>query len=337
MQFDDIRECVDMVANHPVIGPRYGPMLELLPQAWLRLLQYEAKFAFVAQDGESSHARICLFGISIFVHDDFLREMKAPPHFWVGPELTRRIINGESPLLTAKQLREENSRNGLNLVGWEACVHPEYEPHGEAQRYLMSVFIQNHRGYRWKEVIAVQCDIAGKLDYVLRTGGYIWDSVANGYTTTLRSDPSEIVSGPHVLGITRDLELKRQGDWGASWIGALFDYHPPVLGLNQTQQCLLSHALQGVTDEKLAAILETSIPSIKKQWISIYLRLKDRLPELVPDPLEENGSSNGRGKEKRRRLLGYLREHPEELRPVVRVRPHKSTIPRQRVADRPLE
>ena len=42
--------------------------------------------------------------------------------------------------------------------------------------------------------------------------------------------PSEIVSKPHVVGITRDLELKRPGNWAGSWVGALFDYHPPMLG-----------------------------------------------------------------------------------------------------------
>ena len=42
MQPGDIRECVDIVANHPVIGPRYGPAIEHLPEAWLRLLECES-------------------------------------------------------------------------------------------------------------------------------------------------------------------------------------------------------------------------------------------------------------------------------------------------------
>ena len=154
MQPGDIRECVDIVANHPVIGPRYGPAIEHLPEAWLRLLECEAKVTAVIHDGEGSHAPICFFGVSAIVRDDFLREMKTPPHFWLGPELTRRIMRGESPLLTGKQLREANSRGGLNLVCWEACIRPEYEAHGEVQRYMMSVFIQEHRGYLWKEVIS---------------------------------------------------------------------------------------------------------------------------------------------------------------------------------------
>jgi hypothetical protein len=318
MQPADIRECVDIVANHPVIGPRYGPAIEHLPEAWLRLLQCESLRTDVIRDGESPSAPICLFGVSAIVRDDFLCEMKTPPHFWLGPELTRRIIRGESPLLTGKQLREANSRGGLNLVCWEAGVRPEYDGHGEILRNMMSGFIQMHRGYLWKEAISAQSWSADHLDFILKTGGCLWDPLAGDYTSTLRTDAGEIVSKPHVVGITRELELKRHGDWAGSWVGALFDYHPPMLGFNRSEQRLLSCALPGATDEHLAEILETSLPAVKKMWVSIYHRVEDCLPELMPDPLQSELPASGRGREKRRNLLAYLREHPEELRPVLR-------------------
>ena len=328
MRPEDIRECVDIVANHPVIGPRYGATIEHLPEALLRLLQCEAGIAVVVHAEEDGHPPICFSGVTAMVQDDFLREMKTPPHFWVGPELTRRIVRGESPFLTGKQLREGNSRGGLNLVCWESCMRPEYEGHGEVLRYMMSGFIQNTRGYLWKEVISSQSWSAEHLDFILKTGGHLWDPHAGGYTPTLTTDPSEIVSKPHVLGITRDLELKRQGDWTGSWVGALFDYHPPILGFNRSEQRLLSHALSGATDEHLAEILETSLPAVKKMWVSIYHRVEDCLPELVPDPLQSELPASGRGREKRRSLLAYLREHPEELRPISRT-PRDSRYTRQ--------
>jgi hypothetical protein len=318
MQPRDIRECVDIVANHPLIGPRYGPTIEHLPEAWLRMLQCEAKQAVVVQDGECSDARICLSGVSAFVQDDFLREMKTPPHFWVGPELTRRIMRCESPVLTGKQLREANSCGGLNLVCWDVCIRPEYEPHGEVHRLLMSGFIQAHRGYLWKEVISTQSWSAVHLDFILKTGGLLWDPLAGGYTSTLRTDPSDIISKPHVLGITRELELKRQAGWNGSWVGALFDYQPPMLGLNRSEQRLLACALPGATDEELAATLGTSLAAVKKMWVSIYRRVEECLPELIPHSSQSEIPASGRGREKRRHLLAYLREHPGELRPVLR-------------------
>jgi len=53
-------------------------------------------------------------------------------------------------------------------------------------------------------------------------------------------------------------------------------------------------------------------------WVSIYRRVEDCLPELIPDALRSDTPASGRGREKRRRLLAYLRKRPEELRPVSR-------------------
>ena len=318
MQPADIRECVEIVANHPVIGFRYGRNIELLSEAWLRLLQCEARATMVVHADKSSRAPICFFGVTAFLRDDFVHEMKTPPQFWVGPELARRLVSGESPVLSDAQLREGNSHGGLNLVVWEGLGRPGYETHEELQRYMMEIFIKDHQGYLWKEVIAEQLESPERLAFTLRVGGFLWDPVAGGYTSTLKQDPSEIVSKPHVVGIPRDLEINRRGDWAGSWAGALFDYHAPILRFSRGEQRLLSGALSGATDEHLAEIQGTSLPTIKKIWVSIYNRVEDHLPELISDQLPTYIPASGRGREKRRCLLAYLREHPEELRPFSR-------------------
>jgi len=61
--------------------------------------------------------------------------------------------------------------------------------------------------------------------------------------------------------------------------------------------------------------LAISLSTVKKAWISIYHRVEHHLPDLMADPLRSDTPPSGRGKEKRRRLLAYLRDHPEELRP----------------------
>jgi len=99
-------------------------------------------------------------------------------------------------------------------------------------------------------------------------------------------------------------------------LGALFDYHPPMLGFNRSEQRLLSCALPGPTDEQLTEALGMSLSTVKKMWISIYRRVEGSLPELISDSFSSDTPASGRGREKRRRLLAYLREHPEELRPV---------------------
>ncbi len=299
-----------------MIGPRYEPVMEHLPKVWLRLLQCEASITALFYVDEGSRSLLCCVGFTVMVRDDFVKDLKTPPHFWVGPEMIKRIARGESPFLTGKEIREANSGDGLSMVCWDACVRPGYEVHGELSRSLMSVFVEKHRGYFWKEVISSQANSVDHLEFVFKTGGSLWDPVAGEYTSTLTKSPSEIVSSPHILGTTRELEIKRS-TWSGSWAGNLFDFHPPKLRLSRSEQRMLSFALPGVTDEALAEGMDISLSAVKKMWISIYHRAEESLPELVPDlPLDI--TANGRGREKRRNLLVYLRDHPEELRPVSR-------------------
>jgi hypothetical protein len=183
---------------------------------------------------------------------------------------------------------------------------------------MMAAFIEVHQGYLWKEIIGMQSESPDRLRHTLHTGGSLWDPIAGRYTAAVDKTLDEIVSTPHVVGITRELERKREGNWGGSWVGSLFDYHAPILAFSGSEQRLLSCALSGATDEQLAGTLGTSLATVKKMWVSIYNRVEDRLPALIPDRLQTDASAGSRGREKRRGLLAYLREHPEELRPVSR-------------------
>jgi len=50
----------------------------------------------------------------------------------------------------------------------------------------------------------------------------------------------------------------------------------------------------------------------------IYERVAACRPELAPTNSPSEEWTQDRGKQKKQRLLAYLREHPEELRPVSR-------------------
>ena len=318
MQPRDVRESVEIIAKNPVIAPRYGSAIADLPAAWLRLLSCEAGDAWVFQAEEGQHAPICMVGVGVIVNDDFVRDLKTPPHFWLGPELTKRILRGESPLLSEKQIRDANSSGGLNHVVWEGCALREFENNPELYRFAMDAFIGIHRGYLWKEVISQQMDSAERLHWTLKTGGLLWDAAADRYVDTVNGNAEDIVRRPHVVGVARKELLARPGLAAASWIGCLFDYQRPVLGFSRSEQRVLTAALTGATDEQMSSTLGASVPAIKKAWASIYRRVADHLPELVRDNLRSDVGGAPRGREKRRDLLAYLRDHPEELRPVSR-------------------
>ena len=313
MRPEDVAECAKIVAANPMRGPRYGSAIAGLRPAWLRLLQCEAKRAMVIEEVNGSHATICFAGVSVFVGDDFVREIKSPLR-WVGPELARRFMGGDSPLLSGKQLRAANSCGGLNLIVWEGCIRPEFEQHSEVHRKILNMFIEGHCGYLWKEVIAAQMESVERLQWTLQTGGLLWNPARGRYVESLGKNPREILREPHLVGVTREIERGRPG----TWVGALFDYHPPQLGFSPSEQRLLLSALSDRTDEELCDESGTSISTVKNTWRSIYNRAASRLPELFPDHPTADLRPSQRGKEKRRFLLAYLRQHPEELRPVSR-------------------
>jgi len=102
-----------------------------------------------------------------------------------------------------------------------------------------------------------------------------------------------------------------------SWAFGLFVYEQPQCGFRRSEQRLLISALEGGTDQELADALEISLSAVKKMWRSIYDRVGACLPKLLPHSKTDLEPSE-RGHEKRRRLLAYLRDHPQELRPVSR-------------------
>jgi DNA-binding CsgD family transcriptional regulator len=110
------------------------------------------------------------------------------------------------------------------------------------------------------------------------------------------------------------LAFKRGGSWGAS----AFLYSSPRFGFSRSEQRLLSCGLDGGTDEEIADKLGISLVAVRKRWRAIYERAREIAPELVPNLASENGRSGERGKSKKQRLLAYVRDHPEELRPVSR-------------------
>jgi hypothetical protein len=92
----------------------------------------------------------------------------------------------------------------------------------------------------------------------------------------------------------------------------MYRYQPPVLHLRPAEQTLLAAALAGKTDAELSADLGLSIEAVKKRWMSIF----DRVDEFKPGILSQSEAySDSRGPQKRHRVVAYIRNHPEELRP----------------------
>lgn len=312
MQPKDVRECVEIIATHPVIGARYGRMVRSLGPAWLRLLGSEAMITAIYEEVDAATVRTCGFGVGIFVRDEFMHELKSPPLFWFGPELAKRVTAGNSPALSDREIREANSGGGLNVIVWEAVPRQGFANRPDVYHLMVEAYRQLYRGFLLKEMITAQAESVQRLQWSVDVGGLFWNPTRARYVKSPRVNAEEFVREPHIVGITRELELNRLG----SWVGTLFDYQPPHFGFSRSEQRLLQAVLAGEsgTDQELSETLGVSLPTIKKMWHSVYRRVTDCRPETIRDC--ERAGTPERGKEKRRHLLAYLRRHPEELRPV---------------------
>lgn len=305
----DVRECVQIIARHPIISPRYGTAIADLHSVWLKILGREACRALVFEESVGSQMRVIGCGVSVFVSNDFMVEVKKPPFFWAAPELVNRVMNGNSPLLSDKEVREANSDGGLNLLVWEGTIRMEDFSRPDVLHAIFAAFIEQHRGFLLNELMSHSVTLE-TLKGMVHSGG-LFLSPDGSYVDRLEQPLSEVLAKPHYFGLTRDLAQQRFG----TWIGSLFTYQPPRFGFRPSEQRLLLAALRGGTDEDLSDELAVSISAIKKTWTAIYDRVRAHDSNLMP--LTDHSDGAERGKGKKQLLLGYLRDHPEELRPAA--------------------
>lgn len=98
----------------------------------------------------------------------------------------------------------------------------------------------------------------------------------------------------------------------------MFHRQPPRIFFTTAEQRLLTFAMLGGSDRQVAGELDLSIETIRSTWDAIYARVAKAIPLLLAT--DEGGPGAARGSEKRRTILEYVRQHPEELRPVNRPR-----------------
>jgi hypothetical protein len=309
MTLRDVQPCAELIAAHPLESERYGRLAEQLPSVWKQCLRSGSLITAILEDTELGEPSLQGFGASAFVTDEFTYSCKMPSMRWIGPELVRRLIRNDSPVLDLQEIRDANSNGGLNLASWAAILCPQTESdRTQVQVELMTAFMQEHSGFKLKEIISQQNERI-MMEVVSNSGGLFWNCAQQRYVEAHNFDVEEVLQHPFILGATPETALQH-----LSWTTTLFQYSQPRLYPKPAEQKLLSAAIRGLKDEELSCELGVSLSFIKKTWSSIYNRAAEKLPELNLEIAA--GSISQRGKEKKQRVLSYLREHPEELRPI---------------------
>ena len=289
----------DFFSHHGDIAPRYGcdPFLHSkLPEFWSAMLGSPAVVPLIVEDQSGAKPRVAASRLIAAVRDSFADEMlsgsvKTP----VAETMVRRWLDGAQVLLTPVELKLANKGDGMRLLTvhiWEAVPKEIPRLYCDVCASQTDGMNQYLKGAKVVEMIEDACD-----EYHGEVNGAI------GYTPRARFD-----SGSWVGSITKSDAEK---NWALT-VAGVFQYRPPRLGLSQTHKEILRPALEGMTDEEIAAALFLSVSAVKKRWSAIY------------DSVSTKGQMAGlpacdgkRGTERRRLLLDYLRWHPEELNPIA--------------------
>jgi hypothetical protein len=250
----------------------------------------------VMETGDSKTRKIG-FGLSVFVTREFAdRELESPM-----PGINRRILASiatDKPVVRSETSLCETDEP-LDVVimcgGFKySLLSPEEAV--QAEMMMPASFAEAHIGYRLNRILIET--VTERHQQLLESSG-VWRMVLE-YAGDKRA----------LMLLTRTEAFAVSG----SVAGPLFDYHEPVLRLRHAEKQLLAEALKGGTDKELAARLYLSLPTVKKRWASVFGRIAETRPELLPDG-ERKEPAESRGPQKRHRILAYVRAHPEEVRP----------------------
>jgi hypothetical protein len=277
-------------------------------EGFRRLLAAGSMMGVLIDAGTTSGLeRVVGVGGAAFVKPNLISAERAQPRPGLMERVVRSALSERSVALNRREIEAANAAEGLCLV---VLLHHWLDALPEAvkmdiRRQLMVTFLDDVRGYRLIEILTE-----------VRTAEIPW-GLAGGFRQ--RSDYSDSHgerTDPGLcrclMGVSREEALSAEG----STVSILFNYTPPRLHFTSSQRRLLAHALQHKTDKEIAVELGVSLSAVKKTWAAIFERVSSYFDTMCAESSVRAQCGRGtRGAQKRHRLLNYLQEHPEELRP----------------------
>jgi hypothetical protein len=304
---DDFSRSLQTVAEKFVYPADLLPHVSRLWGQWLR---EGIMTAHIIEQHRHAQTKAVGLGAVVFVRPEFIVDVLQKRHPYVRRQLIEQTLAGHRVVVTPEEMRAQNRGEGLTLLFLsdpsdnqqlteDECrlVDAKWS---EALYELRGCNFKNlwHEAYGLRAVrLSMGCGLSRREDWTDH-----WS----------RHSPPPENERPYLLGMSKSEALDRPGTHASF----LFLHVPPQFDFTARQQELLQQAISGATDEDLASQLNVSSSAVKKRWISVYERVSDAMPGW----LESAASAEARGSEKRRHLLNYLRQHPEELHPACATR-----------------
>lgn len=285
----------------------------IVEREWHALCDYGESLSLVVEDRDRpKNERIVGCAQAVFVTEDFAARVRSGISPWLNALVTRLLADGLNPLLRPQEISSANSGDGLiGLMTHWMIADESYGPEEclLLSDYLLRSFAHFSRGYKLKEILVESTGEAAREEGV--RAGF---QVLNDYDDFYCDQPPASYARACLFNLSREEAWRSRGSL-ANWI---FAYTPPrfSFGFNSREQRVLRWALVGADDQEIANRIDRSLWTVRKAWQSIYVRVETAAPGLLPEASGERLRKSRRGDEKRRVLLRYLGDHPEELCPV---------------------
>ena len=302
----DLDQCLALAPDRFLYD---APHLDALRRMWAYIIASKAGEAGVMVDSRRP-SEVLFFGVSVFVSDETAQRY----HDLTCPALAYRMTEdwdrGLRPFLDFDEISAANAASGLNIVvtHYAFALAAGDDALGDKLRYATyESFRKHHEGLNFRsftnEVFAQGAKEMGR-GWGFRVGEYSAEK--------LRAAGIPADRAPCVWMATRE-DARAPG---AVFPNVLFrTFERPVFGFSPAEQDLLRLALDGHTDESIAAATSASLSTTKRHFRTIYNKVQDATDARNDPPTFKGPSMGTRGVEMRRQLLNYLRGHPEELHP----------------------
>lgn len=251
--------------------------------------------------------------LSAFVAPEFREAYLAKPWPCLTNWLLKRCLDGGSDIFLDRALQAlGNIGGGLDLVMLDYIQSPMDFTSPEGRR-IMTVFfpfyLSIHRGYNLNSLIVE----AGAMyeEMALSAGFRLYRVLDLDAEPPVEPVPQGASSKRAVFHFQREMAADTPP---ATPVSAIFTYLPPRFRFTSGEQRMLLRAIDGLTDEEIAGTLDVSRDAVKQTWRSIYDHVIQVMPDLVARR-QAAGGEGGRGHEKRRRIVAYVRDNAQELRP----------------------
>lgn len=260
----------------------------------------------VADTGREYRDSMLGFGAAALVTDSFVHWLLGHDTPYLNGYLADPPAGCPAPLLSETELRAANGGAGLCAIvthwAWAEDIL-DARAALRVRTFLRDRFLEVHGGFNLNRVLIEV--IGAEARSRAEAAGCTVVNSYDAYYARRSETPEEMHAC--LLGATREDALRQDG----AAIAAVFVYTRPRFHFDPAEQEFLCAARSGLSDEELCQTLFISPGTVKKRWAGIYDRVDIIDPTLLPQ-----AAGSVRGAEKRRRLLRYVREHLEELRPA---------------------